>query len=442
MATSLQGKRAVVMGLGRFGGGVGVTRFLVAQGADVLVTDQASSDELAASVRQLDDLPDGAVDLRLGEHNVSDFTTCDLVVVNPAVKPDNRFIRAAAAANIPVTSEIRLLIERLPNRRRSIGVTGSAGKSTVTAMIGHVLGKAARAWVGGNIGGSLLPTLSEIGDEDRVVLELSSFMLRGIREDRWSPHIAVVTNITPNHLDWHADFDDYVASKATIAAFQQPGDVLIRGNAVPVEAADGVDTPTLLTVEEVRDSLGDGFLLPGRHNLDNARLAVAACVAAGVDAQRACELLGDFTGLPHRLQFVCENAGITFYNDSKSTTPEAAALAIDAFAGRPIHLILGGHDKGSDLTGLAGHAAVCKGVYTIGATGDAIADAAAAGSAEVVRCGTLDRAVEQAVMRAARGDVVLLSPGCASWDQFTNFEQRGSAFVEAVLRYNTERQHG
>ncbi|MEM9020162.1 MAG: hypothetical protein AAGC44_06320, partial [Planctomycetota bacterium] len=195
------GKRVTVMGLGRFGGGVGVTRFLADRGADVLVTDLEPAGRLQPSIELIQDLIDaGVVTLRLGEHNVSDFTTCDLVVVNPAVKPGNRFVRAAEAAGVEVTTEIRLLVQRLPNRLRTIGVTGSAGKSTVTAMIGHVLGRVfergregsgstprrqsaktpskadnPKVWVGGNIGVSLLPVLDQIGEDDWVVLELSSF---------------------------------------------------------------------------------------------------------------------------------------------------------------------------------------------------------------------------------------------------------------------------
>ncbi|MEM6259079.1 MAG: Mur ligase family protein, partial [Planctomycetota bacterium] len=227
------GRQATVMGLGRFGGGVGVTRFLVDRGADVLVTDLDDAGKLAKSIAQIQDLIDaGRVTLRLGEHNVSDFTTCDLVVVNPAVKPGNRFVRAAEAAGIEVTTEMRLLVQRLPNRLKTIGVTGSAGKSTVTAMIGHVLKKVPeiKAWVGGNIGVSLLPSLDEIGEDDWVVLELSSFMLEklgwvgpsgfGYTWQSWSPHIAVVTNISPNHIDWHGGFEQYVLAKWQITVFQ------------------------------------------------------------------------------------------------------------------------------------------------------------------------------------------------------------------------------
>lgn len=453
----LSGQRVTVMGLGRFGGGVGVTRFLVGQGADVLVTDTSPADALADSVAQLPDLPEGAVSFRLGEHNVSDFTTCDLVVANPAVKPDNRFLRAAEAAGVPITTEIRLLVERLPNRKRTIGVTGSAGKSTVTAMIGHVLNHPrlalasertpTRAWVGGNLGGSLLPHIDDIGEDDWVILELSSFMLHHLRAHAglpgWSPHIAVITNLSPNHLDWHGDFDAYAKSKQVIFDYQTQGDLAIFGQAIP---AIRPNPPATHHDCGVADDVAL-VPLPGEHNQRNA--AIACCVlseGASMDVAQTLELLADFPGLPHRLQFVAEHNGVRFYNDSKCTTPEAAQLAIDAFDPGTVHAILGGYDKGSDLAPLAAHAASrCAGLYTIGATGDTIAtaatgvaDSSAMNPAQVVRCGDLDAAVRQAVTDARPGQVVLLSPGCASWDQFDHYEQRGDRFGELVLKYTTE----
>jgi len=483
------GKRAVVMGLGRFGGGVGVTRFLVDRGADVLVTDREPADKLEQSVAQIRDLVDaGSVSLRLGEHNISDFTTRDLVVVNPAVPPDNRFVRAAEAAGIEVTTEMRLLVERLPNRLRTIGVTGSAGKSTVTAMIGHVLNKVfstpnrqdaktpseAKVWVGGNIGVSLLPQVDEIGEDDWVVLELSSFMLERLRADEhfrgWSPHIAVVTNISPNHLDWHGSMADYIAAKEVILSYQDDGDFAVLGPAsgFPSPVASRGQTRTV----EPESSEGVVRLeVPGSHNRTNAMCALAACHSAGVDwpdPDAMYASLADFPGLPHRLQLVAEHNGVRYFNDSKCTTPEAAQLAIQAFAEekgdgpRFVHLILGGKDKGSDMKPLAGLAAsTCKAVYTIGALGETIAglidmaidtaaEAASAGaqrpdscggvswpaeshqSAEVVRCGELNTAVAEIRKRVSPGDVVLLSPACASWDQFENYEQRGERFIELV----------
>lgn len=493
MPDEFEGQRVTVMGLGRFGGGVGVARFLAARGADVLVTDQSSADKLADSVAQLQPLIDaGQVTLRLGEHNVSDFTTCDRVVVNPAVPPGNRFIRAAEAAGIPVTTEVRLLVERLPNRLRTIGVTGSAGKSTVTAMIGHVLGKVLgvggwglgqgdstpnpqsptpnpRVWVGGNIGGSLLERIDEIGPEDWVVLELSSFMLERLRADEatgfpgWSPHIAVVTNISENHLDWHGSMEAYSEAKSVVVKYQEP-----RDKAFLQAAANDWPVPAGVEVIGLREGRGKPIpwlTVVGAHNSENARLAamVGDAIALG-HGNQVLQRLADFPGLPHRLQFVGEYAGVKFYNDSKCTTPGAARLAVEAFTetrttetgtdpvsekkGRPrfVHLILGGYDKGSDLASLAGLArAQCKAVYTIGETGEGAAlaaeaasprdaDGRASGGAEVVRCGTLERAVEEMRCRVGSGDVVLLSPGCASWDQFDNYERRGERFIELVRK--------
>ncbi len=436
------------MGLGRFGGGVGVARYLIKQGADVLVTDLLSEDELADSLAKLAGLP---IEYRLGEHNVSDFTTCDLVVANPAVKPDNRFLRAAQAAGVPITSEIRLLVAALPNRLRTIGVTGTAGKSTVTAMIGHILGKAGKqesrkagrpqqrpplnknsrnVWVGGNLGGSLLDHLDEIGENDWVVLELSSFMLHGLREDKWSPHLVVVTNITPNHLDWHGSFEDYIADKRSIIEFQNEDDHNVLTS----------DARAVLGINESESSITAKtspvapLAIPGEHNQINARCAALACVQVS-EYKLGLQYLADFPGLPHRLQFVLEHNGVRFFNDSKCTTPQAAELAIKSFDPGAVHIILGGYDKGSDLKPLACFAAEhCVGLYTIGATGDGIRTAAKAASAgaEVVRCGKLDVAVREAVRRAKPGHVVLLSPACASWDQFDHYEQRGERFSELV----------
>lgn len=488
------GKQVTVMGLGRFGGGVGVTRFLVDRGADVLVTDQETADKLTKSIEKIQDLIDaGSVELRLGEHNVSDFTTCDLIVVNPAVKPGNRFVRAAEAAGIEVTTEMRLFVQRLPNRLRTIGVTGSAGKSTVTAMIGHVLckvlgvgdselghgrqtpksqppnPKSSKVWVGGNIGGSLLPHLDEIGEDDWIVLELSSFMLERLKADAhfpgWSPHIAVITNISPNHLDWHGSMEEYVAAKRVIVDHQQEksGDAVFGGAGTheTFEPPHGnhwlEDNEGIFLMSPELD-----LLVPGKHNQVNARLVgLAVQEATGYEESVLWDLLLDFPGLPHRLQLVAERDGVRYFNDSKCTTPEAAMLAIQAFteekgdSPRFVHLILGGKDKGSDMKPLAGLAAQkCKAVYTVGALGETIAglvdtaaEAASAGAerpdscggvswpaetAEVVRCGDLETAVAAIRDRVKPGDVVLLSPACASWDQFENYEQRGERFIELV----------
>ena len=428
--------RVTLMGLGRFGGGAGAARWLAERGADVLVTDLEPAGKLTASIEKLRDLVDsGSVRLRLGEHNVSDFTDTDMVVANPAVpRPwENRFLRAAQAAGVKVTTEIGLLTQRLPDRSRVIAVTGSAGKSTTSAMIHHALAACGAPCVfGGNIGGSLLPMLGrEITPATVVILELSSFMLHWLAG--WSPGIAVVTNLADNHTDWHGSFDHYRASKQNILAAQQAGDTAILDESV---SSWPVNAGVRRVVVPGPDQAGP-LAIPGRHNRHNAAVAIAAAVATGspgATRDRCLAALATFPGLPHRLQFVGAHAGVRCYNDSKSTTPEAALLAVAAFADEPnvgaskVHVIAGGYDKHSDLAPVARLAPALAGLYTIGATGPAIAKAAPAGP--VVECGALDRAVETALSRAREGDVLLLSPACASWDQFENYEQRGSRFAE------------
>ncbi|MBS0198030.1 MAG: UDP-N-acetylmuramoyl-L-alanine--D-glutamate ligase [Planctomycetes bacterium] len=446
----LDGANITVMGLGHFGGGAGVARFLVGRGANVLVTDMQPADKLADGVADIADLVEqGSVRLRLGEHNISDFTTCDLVVANPAVpKPwDNRFLRAAHAAGIPVTTEIRLVIESLPRGVATIGITGSAGKSTTSAMIAHILERlsasgqiSGRVWFGGNIGGSLLADVSAITPADHVVLELSSAMLywlgEGVGFDAargWSPDVAVLTNISNNHIDWHGDFNHYCDSKLNIFRYHQRSARIIPAStpdaalAARIAAAAG---PTAITPAVPKG--GVPLLIPGAHNVLNAATAAAAAHAAGIanTPSELLPLLADFAGLPHRLQCVCERAGVRYFNDSKSTTPDSCLLAVRAFDEAPgrsrVHLIVGGYDKGSDLSPVAALANQLAGLYTIGKTGPAIA---AAAGPKALACGTLDQAMSAIASRARPGDVALLSPACASWDQFKNYEQRGGHFA-------------
>jgi len=478
---SFAGRRVTVVGLGHFGGGVGVTRWLCGQGAAVTVTDTAGPDKLAASVAQLAGLD---VTLHLGGHDEGDFTRADLLVVNPAVPKDSPLIRQSQAAGVRRTSEINLFLERCPCP--VVGVTGSVGKSTTTAMIGTILARRFTTHVGGNIGGSLLATLDDIRPDHVVVLELSSFQLEDLPLLGVSPHVAVVTNLTPNHLDRHGTMANYAEAKKNLFRFQTPDDVLVLNADDPVTSAwaseakgrvvffrskpsgeffftteaqriHREDIGNSNNVSNVQHSLCDSLclcgeknspfelLLPGLHNQANAQAAWAAASQLGVDRATAAAALKTFAGLEHRLQFVAERGGVRFYNDSKCTTPEGAIVALEAFAPRQAVILVGGYDKHVSFAGLGmALARRAKCVVTMGATRDPIFAAVenallsedlddVPGSLGVFTAESFDDAVALAVSQAEPGDVVLLSPACASYDMFTNYEERGRRFVELVM---------
>lgn len=450
-----------VMGLGRFGGGLGAVKYLLDRGARVTVTDLRAEDQLADSLKEFDQSK--LARLQTGGHRDEDFADAQLVVVNPAVKPTCPWLAKLRSRGLPLTSEMNLFWQH--NHGRVIGVTGSNGKSTTTALIAHLLKTAGqRVHLGGNLGVSLLPIVDSIEPTDWVVLELSSFQLADLNRIEASPEIAVVTNFAPNHLDWHRDLDDYRSAKQTILRWQRASDSAVlndededvrewpvrgrveffgsrsRGSSTitpspspPCSSDAGRGEPDTLS------QLLDLMPLPGEHNRMNAWAAVLAARAAGVDDAALPEGLRTFRGLPHRMEFVAEIDGRRFYNDSLATTPESALCALKAFPGRVV-LLAGGYDKQVDLTAFA-HAAAekCEVIAWMGQTGRGL-HAAAANWAEHHHRPTdgwkvthsLAEAFDWAWSHSQPGDVILLSPACASFDWFQNFADRGEQFRKLV----------
>jgi UDP-N-acetylmuramoylalanine--D-glutamate ligase len=456
----LGGKQVVVMGLGRFGGGIGVARWLCRQGARVTVTDLATQDALKESLAALADLD---ITFRLGGHDAADLDACDLLVVSPAVdKRTAEFFRLAAARGIPWSSEMNLFIERCQSR--IVGVTGTVGKSTTTAMIGAVLDAASRetgwphgrVWLGGNIGKSLLADLSAMRHEDVVILELSSFQLEDAASLGKSPAIALVTNLRDNHLDRHGTLDSYAAAKANVYRFQTQQDWLVMPTAGGEEHLPGdwrerprlwrfdVDPRARQIVlreggeaELIETRVDLSLIVPGLHNLRNASGALAVARILGVSDDVSREALAGFAGLPHRLEFVREYRGAAYYNDSKATTTEAALTSVSAFD-RPVVVLAGGSDKGTPFEALAnGLVEKTKAVVCMGQTGEAIRSSVLRARGErdrpvVKTAGSFEEAVNMAGERAEPGDVVLLAPACASFDWFKNYEDRGERFRSLV----------
>ncbi|WP_298860893.1 UDP-N-acetylmuramoyl-L-alanine--D-glutamate ligase [uncultured Gimesia sp.] len=448
-----KGSRATVLGLGRFGGSIAVIKYLADRDADITVIDNKSEEDLVESLSKLASYPD--IKFELGSSGTH-LPETDFLVANPAIPPHHGLLKSALEQHIPVTSEIELFWQL--NRGKVIGVTGSNGKSTTTAMIHSIIElSGARSWLGGNIGISLLPVIDQIQPEDWVILELSSFQLEALNRIQVSPQIAVVTNFSPNHLDWHQTVEHYSHSKQTICRWQTENDFAVI-NADDLELASWNISGRLSTFGANRsvnpDVLADHrdfeikgqehalqpqMNVPGIHNRLNAAAAISACLSACIDLTTIQKGLEKFQGLPHRLQFVGEFQNRRFYNDSLATTPESTICALDAFENAPIILMAGGSDKKIDLTQFARllHERT-KATALMGETGPIIAnilekqkvDSNENGSAMISQPHTtFEEAFDWAYLQSDPGDLILLSPGCASYDWFSSFVERGEQFI-------------
>lgn len=451
------GKHVSVVGLGK--SNVALIRYLVRHGAFVTARDRKTAVELGPTYAQLAAL---GVDFRLGPGYLDELARSEAVFLTPGIPKDLPEIRAAKAAGVLLSSEINLFFERC--RAPVVGVTGSSGKTTTTTLIGSILEASGhRVYVGGNIGRPLIEIVDEIEEGAVAVLELSSFQLELLER---SPQVAVVTNISPNHLDVHRSMAAYVDAKRRIYAYQGRHDAVVlnrddpttramaqeaKGRVVWFSRRGEVDNGAFIGDGRViltRNGRGDRSLidvcsvseirLRGEHNLENVLAACAVGHLFGVTAGTMREVVTSFTGVAHRLELVREAAGVRYYNDSVATSPARAVAGLRSFE-EPLLLIAGGYDKKLPFDEFAEVVAEkARTVFLIGEAAPTIEAAIETAARklgrgpEVVRCRDLEHAVQSAHERARPGEVVLLSPACASFDMFQNFEQRGERFRKIV----------
>ncbi|MFH1486430.1 MAG: UDP-N-acetylmuramoyl-L-alanine--D-glutamate ligase [Chloroflexota bacterium] len=458
----LKGKRATVIGLGREG--VALVRYLTAQGARVTVSDAKPAAKLEGSLRQIEGLP---VRLSLGGNRVEDAVDADVIFISPGVPLSITCISAARGEGVPQSSLTKLFLELCP--APIVGITGSSGKTTTTSLVGEMFAAEGRhVFVGGNIGLPLLERLGEMTSMSWVVLELSSFQLEIMDK---SPHVAAVTNITPNHLDVHPSMEHYIEAKRNILRFQGKNDFAILNHddrATRKLAEDCLANVVFFSRTQlpkgdasfVRDGqiwirhgqsqmcvchIGEVKLL-GQHNLENVLAACAIAGACKLEPEAVRAVVTTFRGVEHRLEAVAQIDGVYYYNDSIATTPERTVAGLRAFR-QPVVLLAGGRDKHLPLEPLAEAVwETCQGVILFGEAASLLEEAIMRWphnpdkSIVVRRSSSFVEAVAMAKRMANAGDVVLLSPACTSFDLFQDFEERGREFKRIV--HELERRPG
>jgi len=446
----LSGANTGVYGLGITG--QATVRFLKRQGAVPVVVDEVAllgpREELEKLAREYD------VEAHFGDFSPEALAACELIILSPGVRPDAPKLEAARRAGREIISEIELAARVCP--AHLIAVTGSNGKSTTTALTAHILSLSRTAYAVGNIGKAFIDVADSAQPEEVVCCEVSSYQLEA--SPTLAPEIAIITNITPDHLERHESFANYARVKRSIVKAMAEGSSLIYNaedenlqpelfpprpvRFIPFSSAGEVGPPgaylengtIYLHVDESPIQLPSDLLrLPGIHNQENALAAISAARLMGAHKSDLAKGLRTFEGFPHRLEFVRELDEIRYYNDSKATNPEAAVVALRSFE-QPVVLIAGGRDKGTDLGELTRTVKQhCAGVVLLGEAAERFEQALqAADYGAVHRVGSLEDAAAKAQQLAQPGNIVLLSPACASFDMFASFEQRGDRFKELV----------
>jgi UDP-N-acetylmuramoylalanine--D-glutamate ligase len=429
-------KKITLMGLGLLGRGIGDAKFFAESGAELIITDLKSEKELASSLKQLKQFPN--ITYHLGGHRLEDFEGRDFILRAPNAPLDSPFLARARERGIPVKMDASLFAKLSP--ATIVGITGTRGKSTVTHLIYEMAKLAGKnPYLGGNEKDvATLPLIETTSKEDLIILELDSWQLQGFEEDKISPHISVWTNFMPDHMNYYKnDMARYFEDKAAIARFQKKGDYFITTPEIKqkIESRFGALKGVCMTDAALPEGWSLG--LPGEHNRKNAAYARTAAQSLGISADVIKEVLETFKGLPNRLEYLGEKNGITFYNDSNATTPEATIAALKALApkGKSIVLIAGGSDKELAFADLAREIqTTVKGAVFFEGKATEKLRALLPKNFSATMASDMNKAVHAAIKLAEPGDIILLSPAATSFGLFKNEYDRGEQFAELVKK--------
>lgn len=437
MIKDFKNKRVTVMGLGLHGGGVGVAKFFAQQRAKVLITDTKTRKQLKDSIKELKNFKN--IKYVLGKHRVGDFKNADLVIKNPGVPKDSKYLKTAKKNKIPIETDVGLFFELCPSDK-IIGITGTKGKSTTATLIAELLKQKHKVVLAGNIRASVLEELPKIRKDTVVVLELSSWQLEDLKKHktclpagRKAPHIAIITNVMPDHLNRHRGMKDYIKAKKLIFKFQKPGDLLILNNDDKIvrrftreSNAKSIFYSKLQALKYLKY-----IHLAGEHNLYNISAALTVAKIFKISDKSIKKVLTEFRGIEGRLEFVKEIKRVKYYNDTTATTPEATIAALKSFSTNRIVLIAGGTDKNLDFKKIVKE--ITKRVKSlIFLPGTATEKLKKELKNNWVDVKSMKEAVKIANKQAEKGDTVLLSPGCASFGLFQHEFDRGEQFKQCV----------
>ncbi len=440
---NFQKKKVLIMGLGLQGGGLGATKFFVEQGAKVTVTDLKTEKELDKSLRVLKSLGK-QISFVLGGHREEDFKNADLILRNPDVRRDSPYLKIAGENKIPVEMEESLFLKLCPNLENVIGITGTRGKTTTTHLVGEILKKAGfQTFLGGNLRGvSSLSLLDQITPEAKVVLELSSWQLQGLGNDKISPHIAVLTNLYEDHLNRYKNMKEYINDKKNIYRFQNRDDYFVLNKRIPTLHRDDAVTEAKakviwFSVEDVPLEIRKNFSLPGEHNLENLAAAYRVAKILGIPDKIILKAVKNFEGVPFRLQKIAQIDGVTYVNDTTSTTPIATIAALKTY--KAVILICGGASKNLDTTEMVKEIIKrVKAVVLLEGSGTEELKSKIKSKVKILGpFNNLETTMGQARNLTEEGDIILLSPGFASFGMFTNEFERGERFNEIVKSFSS-----